>query len=37
MTGLAPRERCAYHTQISRPLRLLWNVDRKRELAHLSG
>jgi hypothetical protein len=37
MPGLAPRERRAYHTEIIRPLRLLWNVDRKRELAHLSG
>jgi len=37
MTGLASRERGAYHTQIIRPVRLLWNVDRKRELAHLSG
>ena len=37
MTGLAPRERRAYRTQIIRPPGLLWTVDRKRELAHLSG
>ena len=37
MTGLATRERRAYHTQIIRPLRLLWNVDCERELAHFSG
>lgn len=37
MTGLAPRERCAYHTQIIRPLRLFCNVDCERELAHFFG
>ena len=29
MAGFAPRERRAYRKQTIRPLRLLWNVDRK--------